>query len=714
MYKQIQYNNFITVITPVYNTGKLLYETYDSLQHQTWKFYTWILVNDGSEDDETNNILVELSKKDHRIKLIEHVVNKGLPASRNTGIQNAESPYVFFLDADDLIQSGFLEKAYLILETNREYKFVNSWVVGFGAQQYKWTGGFHDKELFLKENRNTSCFMARREVFETLLFDENMRNGCEDWDFWLNAASLNYWGYTIPEYLFFYRRTPKSKWNDLSNPAKLELIKQQLNAKYASKLKAQGFPDPRQVSYEFGIKNILPIAMPETTSLEEGTGTILCLFPWLEMGGADLYNLRLLTQLSKNGWNIIILTTLKSNHTLSHSFEEITSHVFHLANLGDDYLFNIWISYFIETRIPDVIFLSNSMYGYYLLPWLKVKYPAIPVVDYVHSEDPGWYNGGYPFFSASYTNCLAQTFVSSNQLGNWCIERGSDRKKIEICYINVDTENVKRDPVNREKIRKQLQLTPTTCLILYVARLTPQKQPEMVANVIAKIGNIHRDYKCIIIGEGPEQTTLLRNIRNQKLEDRILFLGPQPNKIVLDYMDAADIFFLPSLYEGIALSIYEAMAKSLAILGADTGGQSELVTDSCGILVKETTKEKETEKYAIALTALINAPEDITKKGEASRQRVVDHFDNKMMISKIHEALLKLKSYNFKNSSNVFSDEYMIALDRLLYLEKANATMYSNYNNRAYRIIQRNKKTLDKARMAYHKFKHFLNNIISK
>lgn len=146
----------------------------------------------------------------------------------------------------------------MFLETHTEYKFVNSWVVGFGAQQYNWTGGFHDRELFLKENRNTSCFMSRREVFGSVLFDETMRNGCEDWDFWLQAASLNYWGYTIPEYLFYYRRTLNKNWEDLQNPARLWKVREKLNAKYAAILKERGFPQPQQLQYEFG-KIALPL-----------------------------------------------------------------------------------------------------------------------------------------------------------------------------------------------------------------------------------------------------------------------------------------------------------------------------------------------------------------------------------------------------------------------------------------------------------------------
>lgn len=714
MYNQAEYNTLITVITPVYNTGILLYETYASLQKQTWNDFLWILVNDGSDDYETNNILDRLSKTDKRVQVIRHEENRGLPASRNTGIQQAKSRYLFFLDADDLIHPTFLEKAYLFLETHTEYKFVNSWVVGFGAQQYNWTGGFHDREHFLKENRNTSCFMSRREVFGSVLFDETMRNGCEDWDFWLHAASLNYWGYTIPEYLFYYRRTFNKNWEDLQSPARLGIMREKLNAKYAAILKERGFPQPQQLQYEFGKIALPPVSLPLIQNGENIPGTILCLFPWLEMGGADLFNLRLIKELSKKGWKIIVLTTLESKQALSHAFEDSTAHVFHLANLGSTIYYNAWVRYFIETRKPDTIFLSNSMYGYYLLPWLKIQYPHIPVVDYVHCVDPGWYNGGYPFFSATYTNCLDKSFVSSKELGGWCIGMGADSSKVETCYINVDTQHVKRDSDKREAIRKQLNLKADSCLILYVARLTAQKQPGMVADVIAKISDVHCDFKCVIIGDGPERSALVNSIKKHKLGERVLLLGSQENDVVLDYMDAADIFFLPSLYEGIALSIYEAMAKSLAIVGADTGGQKELVTDACGILVKQATKEKESDEYARVLSDLLNSPVTISKMGKASRLRVEEKFSSPQMISQIHTALLNIKSQGVITTTANYSDEYMVLLNRLQYQEKNIDELYAKTNSRIFRVLEKNKRTVINVRKLYHKMKGMLHKISAR
>jgi hypothetical protein len=91
-------------------------------------------------------------------------------------------------------------------------------------------------------------------------------------------------------------------------------------------------------------------------------------------------------------------------------------------------------------------------------------------------------------------------------------------------------------------------------------------------------------------------------------------------------MAAADIFFLPSKWEGIALSLYEAMACSLPVVGADVGGQRELVTPECGVLMARSDEETEAEQYAQVLAELLEDPRRCQEMGQAGRRRVEAHF----------------------------------------------------------------------------------------
>ena len=112
-------------------------------------------------------------------------------------------------------------------------------------------------------------------------------------------------------------------------------------------------------------------------------------------------------------------------------------------------------------------------------------------------------------------------------------------------------------------------------------------------------------------------------------------LGAVSNERVRELMAVSDIFFLPSAHEGISLAIYEAMAMGLAIVGADVGGQAELVTPECGILVKRDSSEF--TNYVQALQSLIANPQKRQEMGRCARERICAHYRLDQMGSRMVE-----------------------------------------------------------------------------
>ena len=119
---------------------------------------------------------------------------------------------------------------------------------------------------------------------------------------------------------------------------------------------------------------------------------ILCLFPWLTMGGADKFNLDLLEGLDKNRYEISIITTTKSENNWIQRFRKVTPEIFNLPNFLSPENYPEFIDYIIKSREIDLIFQSNSLDGYYLLPWIRQRHPEVAIVDYVHMEEWYWRN----------------------------------------------------------------------------------------------------------------------------------------------------------------------------------------------------------------------------------------------------------------------------------------------------------------------------------
>ena len=593
---------YVSIVTPFYNTGPVFHETARCVFQQSLQQWEWIIVNDGSTDVEALAILQEYRARDPRIRILEHAPNRGLSAARNIGFQAARAPYVIQLDSDDLLEPTAVEKWVWFLESYPEYGFVKGYTVGFEADTYLWQNGFHDGKAFLEENIVAATSMIWTAVHQAVGgYDETFRGGLEDWDFWLRCASHGQWGGTLPEYLDWYRRRPahEDRWAEWNNP---QAVQAQLQQRYPQ-LWADAFPDiqPRwHYAYD-------PISQDQAwdNTLVKNKPRLLMIVPWLTVGGADKFNLDVLEQLTAQGWEVSLATTLTGDSSWLPQFARFTPDIFilhHFLRLPD---YPRFLRYLIRSRQFDLVMITNSELGYLLLPYLRAHCPEVPFVDYCHMEEEEWKNGGYPRLAVEYQYLLDMNIVSSAHLRDWMHKRGADPEHIHVCYTNIDAERWQPLPAARRiAVRHALGVTEGIAddipIVLYAARICEQKQPRVFADTLVQLHQHTANWLAVVAGDGPELDWLRRFVKRHGLSDHVQLLGAVSNDYVAELMAVADIFFLPSQREGIALSIYEAMASGLPIVGADVGGQRELVTPECGRLITPDTPQAQATAYAAA------------------------------------------------------------------------------------------------------------------
>lgn len=119
----------ISVIVPVYNAEKSLETCLRSIQNQTFKNFEVIMINDGSKD-KSREICIKFCEADNRFKLINQE-NAGPSAARNTGIDNARSKYLAFVDSDDYIENNMLEIMYSSAEESNADMTICGYYCGF-------------------------------------------------------------------------------------------------------------------------------------------------------------------------------------------------------------------------------------------------------------------------------------------------------------------------------------------------------------------------------------------------------------------------------------------------------------------------------------------------------------------------------------------------------------------------------------------------------
>lgn len=198
----------VSVVIPCYNLGAYLHDALDSVRAQTFTDYDVIVVDDGSTDDATIATLAEVEAAGMRVL---RTANHGLSAARNAGIAATTGELVCCLDADDRLAPQWLERGVALLDDDPGLSFASHWLRTFGDEAWTWQPVRSDLTALLDVNTLNGAALIRRQAAIAIGgFDESMRDGCEDWEFWIRMTEAGHRGAIIPEFLYEYRRRPES------------------------------------------------------------------------------------------------------------------------------------------------------------------------------------------------------------------------------------------------------------------------------------------------------------------------------------------------------------------------------------------------------------------------------------------------------------------------------------------------------------------------
>lgn len=200
----------VSIIMPCFNDGAYIEEAIQSVLNQTYKDIEIIVINDGSTDEFTNNLLKE-NMWGSKVKLID-TAGVGPAGARNIGISQARGKYILPVDSDDRIECTYVQKAIDIMKQNDKVGVVYCQAELFGEQSGRWDLPNYSLEKMLLDNIVFVTAMFYKEDWEKVNgFNEKMKNGMEDYDFWLSILETEKEIYQIPEVLFFYRIKPVSR-----------------------------------------------------------------------------------------------------------------------------------------------------------------------------------------------------------------------------------------------------------------------------------------------------------------------------------------------------------------------------------------------------------------------------------------------------------------------------------------------------------------------
>ena len=299
-------------------------------------------------------------------------------------------------------------------------------------------------------------------------------------------------------------------------------------------------------------------------------------------GGSGVVATELGLALGKRGHNIHFIT-----YNLPVRLETLNDSKihFHEVNVPDYPLFKYQpYELALSSRLVDVI-KSNKidlLHVHYAIPHAYAAYMAkkmlfdigieIPIVTTLHGTDITLV-GSHPFYRPAVTfsiNHSDRVTAVSKSLKEDTLNLFDIKKKIDVIPNFIDTEAIvtKDKPCKRTLLAKKEEK-----ILTHISNFRPLKRIVDVIDIFKGI-NSKIDSKLMMIGEGPEKRKAIRYVSDNKLKDKVLFLG-NSNEIdkILCY---SDLFLLPSEKESFGLSALEAMAHGVPIISSNAGGIPEV------------------------------------------------------------------------------------------------------------------------------------------
>ena len=202
----------------------------------------------------------------------------------------------------------------------------------------------------------------------------------------------------------------------------------------------------------------------------------------------------------------------------------------------------------------------------------------------------------------------------------------SDAMKSEALEAGFSTSQIRRIPngvdvqaFHPERSKSEIQMElglSDKVIILFIGRLSPVKSLptilEALNNSLEACPNLH----LVLVGDGPERPMLEGLVSELGIDEHVTFSGGQED--VKPYLNAADIFVLPSKSEGISNALLEAMSAGLACMSTSVGGGGEVLDGGkCGLLIQP----GDVPAWTQALIELGNDSDRRKQLGKAARQR---------------------------------------------------------------------------------------------
>ncbi|MFH1798651.1 MAG: glycosyltransferase family 4 protein [Candidatus Omnitrophota bacterium] len=357
---------------------------------------------------------------------------------------------------------------------------------------------------------------------------------------------------------------------------------------------------------------------------------ILLLTTHLNVGGIGVYTVNLAKYLKQSGVEVIVASS--GGKLEEDLLENKIEHIYMDIKTKFEFGFKIWKALPRLTRLvnsKNIDLIHSQTRTAQVLAFLSQKYTKVPFISTCH----GFFK--HKRLSRKIFPCWGEKVIAiSDSVKKHLIgDFGLPEEKIIRVYTGIEVDRfLKVNSSKRDEILEHMGLKGDVDIIGAIGRLSPVKGFRYLIEAFKQITVNYKNARLLIVGEGPEKEFLHKKILGLGMEGRVIITS---NKMPLEsFLSIIDIFCLPSVNEGLGLSLMEAMAAAKACVASRVGGVSELIShEEEGILVPP----EDAGALREGIERLLNDMELRRGLGENARGKARESFSIKDSVRKTIE-----------------------------------------------------------------------------
>lgn len=358
-----------------------------------------------------------------------------------------------------------------------------------------------------------------------------------------------------------------------------------------------------------------------------------------DSGGTEQILFNLVSGLDRNRWESVLLY---------HSYPGIAPFIEKVKELDIEIIslppIERWTDISRMLKLTRKLKSLNATVFHAQLPWylscsfgllcaFLARVPAIIATQHLYIE----INPGRLYILQKLISTLVDRYIAvsdgvARKLGKLILSHN----KIRVVKNGI---NLERFSCTRsDTLRSLLNYNKDMPIVLTVARLDKQKGHEYLLEAASMVP----EAVFVLVGDGPERENLETNAKNMRVDDRVVFLGHRPD--MQKFLAGCDVFVLPSLYEGLPLTIIEAMAAARPVIASDIPGTDEIIINGkTGILVPPANPRAMAE----AIQRVLSDPTLARDLAISGKNRAYSEFSSKKMlegVTRLYEEIIREKA----------------------------------------------------------------------